>query len=152
MIQTRRSVGLALGSLAVGSISACAAGYTSGYTPAAAAAASAASPPGAPYKKASSLAALPDFLPGLGTLYVDPATLPVGPWLAYDHSGRQVSTLYMVPLKDLDAHKDLMGLKSPGGNVVRVDFMYNAGHPGVPVPHYHVILWHFADGPESVAK
>ncbi|MGH7051634.1 MAG: hypothetical protein ACREE5_13480, partial [Acetobacteraceae bacterium] len=80
MIQTRRSVGLALGSLAVGSISACAAGYTSGYTPAGAAAASAASPPGAPYKKASSLAALPDFLPGLGTLYVDPATLPVGPW------------------------------------------------------------------------
>lgn len=151
MIQTRRSVGLALGSLALGSISAGAAGYSSGYTPVAAAA-GVSSPPGPPYKKASQLAPLPDFLPGLGTLYVDPATLPVGPWLAFDHNGRQVSTLYMVPLKDLDAHKNLMDLKAPGGNVVRVDFMYNAGHPGVPEPHYHVILWHFADGPESVAK
>lgn len=148
MNQTRRAVGLTLGTLALGSVAACATGYSS--SPAAAATTS--NPPGPPYKKASALAPLPDFLPGLGTLYVDPAKLPVGPWLAYDHSGRQVSTLYMVPLKDLDAHKDLMDLASPGGNVVRVDIMYNAGHPGVPEPHYHIILWHFADGPESVAK
>ncbi|MGH7066239.1 MAG: hypothetical protein ACREEU_00465 [Acetobacteraceae bacterium] len=147
MIQTRRSVGLALGTLAVGSVAACAASYTP-----AAAAATVPFPPGPPYKKASSLAALPDFLPGLGTLYVDPATIPVGPWLAFDHTGRQVSTLYMVPLTDLNAHKNFDDLKSPGGDVVRVDFMFNAGHPGVPVPHYHVILWHFADGPQSVAK
>ena len=44
-------------------------------------------PPGGAYKKVSTLVALPDFLPGLGTLYVDPATLPAGPFLAYDHQG-----------------------------------------------------------------
>jgi peptidoglycan hydrolase-like protein with peptidoglycan-binding domain len=38
-------------------------------------------PPGGEYKKMGSLFQLPDFFPGLGTLYVDPATLPVGPYL-----------------------------------------------------------------------
>jgi hypothetical protein len=41
------------------------------------------SPP-ANFKKVSSLVKLPDFLPGLGTLYVDPATLPVGSFLGYN--------------------------------------------------------------------
>jgi hypothetical protein len=36
-------------------------------------------PPAAPYKKVSTLVKLPDFVPGLGTLYVDPKTLPEGP-------------------------------------------------------------------------
>jgi hypothetical protein len=44
-------------------------------------------PPPEPYKKVSTLVKLPDFLSGLGTLYVDPKTLPAGPFLAYDHSG-----------------------------------------------------------------
>jgi len=44
-----------------------------------------------------------DFLPGLGTLYVNPSTLPEGPFLAYDHAGKVVSTVYMIPLKDLDS-------------------------------------------------
>jgi hypothetical protein len=38
-------------------------------------------PPGGQYKKVSELVKLPDFLPGLGTLYVDPKTLPAGPFL-----------------------------------------------------------------------
>ena len=108
-------------------------------------------PPGGKYVKASSLAALPSFFPGLGTLYVDPKTVPVGPWLAYDHQGQLVSTLYMVPLSDLDAHKKLADLKASGRTVESVDFMYNAGHPGVAEPHYHVILWHLANGRELVA-
>jgi len=37
-------------------------------------------PPSSNYKKVSTLVALPDFLPGLGTLYVDPAT-PARSWL-----------------------------------------------------------------------
>jgi hypothetical protein len=41
-------------------------------------------PPGDEYKKVSSLVQLPNFLPGLGTLYVKPDTLPAGPFLAYD--------------------------------------------------------------------
>src|SRR5207249_2705719 len=62
-------------------------------------------PPGGAYKKVSTLVALPDFVPGLGTLYVDPATLPAGPFLAYDHQGNLVSSIYMIPLKDMNAQK-----------------------------------------------
>ena len=36
------------------------------------------SPPGGDYKKVAELVKLPDFLPGLGTLYVNPKTLPAG--------------------------------------------------------------------------
>ncbi len=35
-------------------------------------------PPGGNYKKVSELVRLPDFLPGIGTLYVNPSTLPEG--------------------------------------------------------------------------
>jgi hypothetical protein len=109
-------------------------------------------PPPAPYQKVSKLVKLPDFIPGLGTLYVDPKTLPDGPFLAYDHSGSLVSTVYMIPLKDIEAHKKIDDLKAPGGNVVSVDMYFNAGHPGVEEPHYHVILWHVQEGDERVAK
>ena len=37
-------------------------------------------PPGGAYKKVSELVKLTDFLPGLGTLYVNPSTLPQGPF------------------------------------------------------------------------
>src|SRR4051812_2789665 len=62
-------------------------------------------PPSADYKKVSTLVALPDFIPGLGTLYVNPNTLPAGPFLAYDKQGQLVSSVYMIPLKDITAHK-----------------------------------------------
>ena len=110
-------------------------------------------PPGGKYKKVSELVKLPDFLPGLGTLYVDPATLPAGPFLAYDHTGKLVSTIYMVPLKDMNDQKKFDDLKSPGGKVDHVSMYYNAGHPGVPDPHYHIVLWHVSKAQESlVAK
>lgn len=54
-----------------------------------------------PYENVNTLVPLPSFLPGFGTLYVNPKTLPVEPFLAYDHRGRLVSTIYMVPLEDL---------------------------------------------------
>lgn len=110
-------------------------------------------PPAAPYKKVSELVKLPDFLPGIGTLYVDPKSLPEGPFLAYDHSGRLVSTIYMVPLSELDGHKALADLKAPGGKVDHVSLYFNAGHPGVPDPHYHIVLWHVPKSEEQlVAK
>ena len=110
-------------------------------------------PPGGTYKKVSELVKLPDFLPGLGTLYVDPKTLPAGPFLAYDHTGRLVSTIYMVPLKDINEQKQFGDLPAPGGKVDHVTLSYNAGHPGVPDPHYHIVLWHVPKGQESlVAK
>lgn len=110
-------------------------------------------PPPAPYKKVSELVKLPDFIPGIGTLYVDPKTLPAGPFLAYDRDGRLVSTVYMVPMKDLDGKKKFEDLAAPGGAVDHVDLHYNAGHPGVEEPHYHVVLWHVSKAGESkVAK
>ena len=110
-------------------------------------------PPPAPFRKVSELVKLPDFLPGMGTLYVDPKSLPAGPFLAYDHGGRLVSTIYMVPLKDIDAHNKLSGLAASGDKVDHVDLYYNAGHPGVAEPHYHIVLWHVPKADEaSVAK
>lgn len=111
------------------------------------------SPPAMPYQQVSKLVKLPDFVPGLGQLFVDPATLPAGPFLAYDHKGKLVSTIYMIPLADLKPDKSFMDLKAPGGNVDHVDITYNAGHPGVEVPHAHIVLWHVPAADEaSVAK
>ena len=58
-----RSTLMALGMLALVSGPALAAEYSK-------------APPPAPYEKVSKLVKLPDFLPGIGTLYVDPKTLP----------------------------------------------------------------------------
>ena len=101
------------------------------------------SKPPANFKKVSSLVKLPDYLPGLGVLYVDPSTLPVGPFLGYDKHGKLVNVTYMVPLKDLDAHKNFETLGSKLGDlkINHTDFVYNPGHPGVEEPHYHVIQW-----------
>jgi hypothetical protein len=109
-------------------------------------------PPGGAYKKASDFN-LPAFMPGLGTLYVDPETLPNGPFLAYDRAGVLVGTVYMIPLKDFETHRKIDALKAPGSNVDHVDMSYNAGHPGVEEPHYHVVLWHVQKADEArVAK
>ena len=122
-------------------------------TPAAAAKSVTKEPPPAPYQKVSKLVKLPDFIPGIGTLYVDPKTLPDGPFLAYDHKGKLVSTIYMIPLKDLDGKQSFDDLKAYGGRVDHVDMYYNAGHPGVEEPHYHVVLWHVSKADEAkVAK
>ena len=101
-------------------------------------------PPPAPYKKVSSLVALPDFLPGLGTLYVNPAKLPAGPFLAYDHEGHLVSSIYMIPLSNMNAHNDFADLGAAHERVNHVDVVFNAGYPGVPEPHYHIIVWYIS--------
>jgi hypothetical protein len=107
-------------------------------------------PSGGAYKKVSTLVALPDFVPGLGTLYVDPATLPAGPFLAYDHQKNLVSSIYMIPLKDMNAQKAFSNLKVAQERVDHVDIVFNAGHPGVAEPHYHVILWYVS--PQRAAE
>ena len=99
-------------------------------------------PPGGSYQKVSGLVALPDFIPGLGTLYVDPKTLPAGPFLAYDKDGKLVSSVYMIPLKDMNAQKAFNGLKIAPALADHVDIVYNAGHPGVAEPHYHITVWY----------
>jgi hypothetical protein len=102
-------------------------------------------PPGGDYRKVSELVTLPEFIPGLGALYVQPATLPAGPFLAYDRSGRLVSTIYMIPLADIEGQKQFDNLAVGAENVESVDLYYNAGHPGVEAPHYHVVLWHVSE-------
>lgn len=108
--------------------------------------------PPANFKKVSSLVKLPDYLPGLGTLYVDPATLPVGPFLGYSHQGDLVNIVYMVPLKDMDAHKNFttLGGVAAGVKLDHTDIQYNPGHPGVEQPHYHIVQWLIS--PEAVKK
>jgi hypothetical protein len=107
-------------------------------------------PPPDAYKKVSTLVPLPDFVPGLGTLYVDPATLPAGPFLAYDHQGSLVSSIYMIPLKDLNAKRAFSSLTVAQERADHVDIVYNAGHPGVAEPHYHMIVWYVS--PQRAAQ
>ena len=106
-------------------------------------------PPGGAYQKVSDLVELPDFLPGLGALYVDPATLPAGPFLAYDHDGKLVSTVYMLPVADLNPDKRFEDLGVGASAVDHVDVYFNAGHPGVETPHAHVVLWHVPPADEA---
>jgi hypothetical protein len=108
--------------------------------------------PPSSYKKVSTLVSLPDFVPGLGTLYVDPATLPAGPFLAYDRQGNLVSSVYMIPVKDIAAHKAFNNLAAAKEKVDHVDMYYNAGHPGVAEPHYHVVIWYVSPQQAAALK
>lgn len=106
-------------------------------------------PPAGAFKAVSGLVPLPDFLPGMGQLFVDPATLPAGPFLAYDHDGALVSTIYMLPIADFNPDTSFEDLAAPGGDVDHVDVSFNAGHPGVEEPHAHVVLWHVPPADEA---
>lgn len=114
--------------------------------------AAATAPPAAPYEKVSTLVELPDFLPGLGTLYVDPAKLPAGPFLGYDHEGRLSATVYMTPLAALQSGTAYDDLAVGDPTVTSVDIYYNAGHPGVAEPHAHIVLFHDEDAKARLAK
>lgn len=109
-------------------------------------------PPPAPFKKVSDLVKLPSFIPGIGTLYVDPKTLPAGPFLAYDRNGTLVSTVYMVPLKAMQAKEKWTGLDAAHNPVDHVDVYYNAGHPGVAEPHYHIVVWYVSKARAAALK
>jgi hypothetical protein len=111
-------------------------------------------PPGAPYKKVSELVQLPDYLPGMGTLYVDPNNLPVGPYLGYNHAGKLVNIIYMVPLDELDNHKAFMDLGATvaGLRVNHTELQYNPGHPGLEKPHYHITEWLISEAAEKAMQ
>jgi hypothetical protein len=100
-------------------------------------------PPGGAYRPVSEVAGLPDFVPGLGRLYVEPNRFPKGPYLGYDRQGQLVNTVYMVPIKDFQAHQRFEAPEPVRDLAVdHVDMLYDAGHPGLPEPHYDVILWY----------
>jgi hypothetical protein len=96
-------------------------------------------PPG--FRRVSDLVNLPRFMPGIGILYVKPDTLPTGPFLAYDRAGRRVSTIYMLSLEEMQNQKTFE-LAGRSGTNDHVSVYFNAGHAGVEMPHYHVVVWH----------
>ena len=104
------------------------------------------------YKKLSEIAGGSDFIRGRGILYVDPGTLPVGPWLAYDREGNLVSTSYMILLKDMNAHKKFNNLISAREKVDHVDVSYSGGHPGVAEPHYDITVWYISSEKQAQLK
>jgi hypothetical protein len=145
---TRRSIvwrwlGLGLLCLAAGGLPGVG-GHVAGAQPTA--------PPGGDYQKASALMAVPEFAPGLGVLYVQPKNVPVGPYMAYDREGHLVSTVYMIPIKDFQAHRKFDEAVAPGMAVDHVDMVYDAGHPGLPEPHYDVILWYVPKAQAAALK
>lgn len=109
-------------------------------------------PPDGPYVQVSEVLPLPAFLPGMGTLFVDPETLPAGPFLGYDHDGKLSATIYMTPLGELEKGVSYDDLDVGMHEVTSVDIYYNAGHPGVEVPHAHVVLYHDSGAKERLAK
>ncbi len=100
------------------------------------------SPP-SDFKEVSTLVNLPKFIPGLGDLYVNPQSLPVGPFLGYDKNGKLVNVTYMVPIKDIESHKNMSDLGANLGDlkIDHTDIQYNPGHPGVQEAHYHIVEW-----------
>ena len=104
------------------------------------------------YKRVSDLVNFPKFFPGLGVIFVKAETLPIGPFLCFDRQDRLVATVYMVPTKDIEDHKSF---EAPGfaGRADHLSLYFNPGHPGVDVPHYHVVIWHVTKKQEArVAK
>lgn len=95
------------------------------------------------FKKVSELTELPEFMPGMGELWVDPDTLPVGPFLGYDHDGKLVNATLMVPLDAMKEHQDWTDRGAAFGDITvdHVDVTYNPGHSGVDDAHYHITLW-----------
>ena len=99
--------------------------------------------PPAAFKEVSALTQLPDYIPGLGTLYLNPATALVGPYLGYDKSGKIINVIYMVPLHQLQERKGFenLGAAVSGLKVDHIEVTFNPGHPGMMEPHYHVTEW-----------
>ena len=110
------------------------------------------SPPGAPFVQFSEIVELPEFLPGLGTLFVDPATLPAGPFLGYDHDGKLSATIYMPTMEELEGGTSYNDLALGAPEVAATDTYFNAGHPGVEQPQAHVVLYHDAEAKARLAE
>jgi hypothetical protein len=63
---------------------------------------------------------------------------------------KKVSTL--IPVKDITAHKAFDNLGVAKEKVDHVDMYYNAGHPGVAEPHYHIVIWYVSPQQAATLK
>jgi hypothetical protein len=63
-----------------------------------------------------------------------------GPASAYDAKGRLVATVYTVPVRELTG-RGLEDLRASQA-IDHVSIYLATSHPDVPLPHYHVVLWH----------
>ena len=52
--------------------------------------------------------------------------------------------------KDFEAKKAFSNLGAAKEKVDHVDLYYNAGHPGVAEPHYHIVVWYVS--PDKAAS
>lgn len=84
-----------------------------------------------------------EVLPGLGTLYVDPTTLPAGPFLGYDKNGKLTNVTYMLPTAQLEKNMvwNNLGMSAKGLKIDHTDVHVSGAHPGVAERHVHVINW-----------
>jgi hypothetical protein len=102
------------------------------------------------YKRVSSLVNFPAFFPGIGVVFVKPETLPVGPFLSFDRKDRLISTIYMLPLDQMNEHKRFEApVGFAGARLDHTTMYFNEGHPGVDLPHYHYVLWHVSKKNEA---
>ncbi len=87
------------------------------------------------------------FVSGLGTLYVDPATLPAGPFLGYDKAGNLVNVTYMLPSDEIEKNVAWpnLGTSVSGLKVDHTEVHVSGAHPGVMERHIHVINWLISD-------
>jgi hypothetical protein len=101
-------------------------------------------PPGSDYVKFALLApGYPGFTPGLGTVYVQPGTRPIGPYRSYDHNGKLIATIYMVPEQDLEAHIKMVSDEPvPSVDHWTMHPVKRHGMVGLDEPHWHITLWH----------
>ncbi|HEX7003359.1 MAG TPA: hypothetical protein VF168_04150 [Trueperaceae bacterium] len=98
------------------------------------------------YVNASELLPLPEFIPGAGALYIDPANAPVGPWLSYGNDGKLVEVLFMVPVSQMTEGANWDDLAAGTfeelgiSTLDHVDITFNPGHAGMAEAHYHFRL------------
>jgi hypothetical protein len=70
------------------------------------------------------------------------------PRQAPDDGCAQVS----IPVQDINDHKNF-DLPDFAGRSDHTSFYFNPGHPGVPMPHYHFVIWLVSKkGEASVAR
>lgn len=75
---------------------------------------------------------------------------PGGPAAAYDAKGRLVATVYTVPVRELTG-RGLENLWAPKA-IDHVAIYLAASHPDVPLPHYHVVLWHVSQSEAAALR